>query len=261
MAPCCATLGDQTVTCLTLTNVGQAFLGRNVLDEITIKVEMGELLALVGPSGSGKSTLVHIAAGLIDPLRGRVNRSYAQHAMIFQEPRLLPWATAAQNIIFPLKLAGVSRLEQRDRLETVRVEVALEPDDLVKYPSELSGGMRQRVSIARALIVKPDFVYFDEPFTALDVALRRRMQNLVMEARNAGAMGGMFITHDLNEAARLADRIAVLDHRGNGIIGVRQPFGKGAKRDELEIFDWVRHALFDDPIFQHIHDVDERQLA
>lgn len=246
---------------LELCNVGHAYLGRNVLEQITLSVKFGELLALVGPSGCGKSTLVHIAAGLIDPLSGRVHSRYQRHTMIFQEPRLMPWATAADNILYPLKLARKSRHIRAARLAQVAAQVALDPDDLLKYPSELSGGMRQRVSIARALISEPDFIYFDEPFTALDVALRRRMQDLVIAASATGKMAGLFITHDLSEAARMADRIAVLDHRGCGIIGSRTLDGKPGHRNERDIFDWVQTALSDDPLFRHIHDVDERQIA
>ena len=131
----------------------------------------------------------------------------------------------------------------------------------MKYPVELSGGMKQRVAIARALAIRPDFIYFDEPFTALDVALKRRMQDLVIDACADGATSGLFITHDLTEAARLADRIAVLDVRGNGILGERPLPGPPGSRSDAWLFDWVQTALAEDPLFRHIHDVDERQIA
>lgn len=249
------------MTALSLEGVGHAFLGRTVLDGIDLSVAAGEIVALVGPSGCGKSTLAHIAAGLIEARSGRIVRGYRRHGMVFQEPALMPWATASENIAYPLALARVPRRERRARVQEAARRVALEPDDLVKYPLELSGGMKQRVAIARALAVDPDFVYFDEPFTALDVALRRRMQDLVIDTCAGGNLSGLFITHDLQEAARIADRIAVLDVRGRGVLGTRVLPGLPAERDDAAVFAFVQAALRQDPLFLHIHDVDERQIA
>jgi len=246
---------------LSLEAVGHAYLGRTILDTINLRVQHGEIVALVGPSGCGKSTLALIAAGLLTPRSGRVSRSYERHAMVFQEPALLPWATAADNIDYALGLARVSRRHRSERIAVAAAAVALEPQDLEKFPVELSGGMRQRVAIARAIAVRPQFLFFDEPFTALDVALRRRMQDLVIATCAAGHLAGLFITHDLAEAARLAHRIAVLDTRGAGILGERPLAGEPAQRSDAAVFTWVQEALRHDPLFRHIHDVDERQLA
>lgn len=246
---------------LALNSIGHAYFGRTVLDNVTLDIAPGELVALVGPSGCGKSTLAHIAAGLTEPLRGRITRNYSRHAMIFQEPRLMPWATAAQNIHYPLRLARCPRNQRIARITEVAALVALEPADLQKYPIELSGGMRQRVAIARAMVINPDFIFFDEPFTALDVALKRRMQDLVLTACSTGEMAGLFITHDLMEAARMSDRIAVLDHKGNAISGTRTPPGTRGQREDSYLFNWVQTLLRDDPLFRHIHDVDERQIS
>ena len=246
---------------LSLRGVGHAYLGRSVLDGIDLVVAPGEIVALVGPSGCGKSTLVHIAAGLTEARTGRVDRHYLRHAMVFQDPCLMPWATAFGNIEYVLRLARVPRRQRSSRVLDVASQVALDADDLAKYPVQLSGGMKQRVAIARALAVRPDFIYFDEPFTALDVALRRRMQDLVIETCAASQTAGLFITHDLYEAVRIAHRIAVLDTRGNGIPGERRLNGAPQSRDDASLFRWVQSALADDPLFRHIHDVDERQIA
>ncbi len=283
------------MSALSLRGVGHAYLGRTVIDAVDLHVQAGEVVALVGPSGCGKSTLVHIAAGVVAALRGRVARAYHRHGMVFQEPRLLPWASARDNIAYPLRIAGVGRRQRRERAAagaprrgrggagrgkyTVGVcagvgrphgrevaggaaaRVALAAEDLDKYPVELSGGERQRAAIARALVLEPDFVYFDEPFTALDAALKRRLQDLVIEASRAAHFGALFVTHDLMEAARIAHRIAVLDTRGRGIRGERPLAGEPWLRDDRRLFETVQGFLREDPLFRHVHDVDERHVA
>ncbi|HEX6960623.1 MAG TPA: ATP-binding cassette domain-containing protein [Lacipirellula sp.] len=249
------------MTALTLEDVSHAYFGRTVLDRVRLSVHPGEIVALVGPSGCGKSTLVHIAAGLIEPLRGRVVRAYRRHGIIFQEHRLLPWATAEQNIAYPLKIAGVSRARRRELARRAADLVSLDPGDLDKYPVELSGGMRQRTAIARALVVEPDFVFFDEPFTALDVALKRQMQDLVVAAASQTRFAGLFVTHDLSEAVRISDRIVVLDERQRGIAGERFVSLERGERDDAAVFAIVQAYLRDDPLFRHLHDTNERRAA
>lgn len=249
------------MTALVLKNIGHSFLGRTVLDAVNLCVDTSEIVALVGPSGCGKSTLVHIAVGVIEQLRGSVERRYNRHGMVFQDPRLLPWSNARDNIAYPLQLAGMGKSERRARAEEAANKVSLELVDLDKFPVELSGGMRQRVSIARALVVEPDFVFFDEPFTALDVALKRRMQDLLIASAANSHFAGLFVTHDLMEATRMAHRIVVLDVNGRAILGQRPIFGDPGTRSDLDIFKRVQEFLNDDPLFRHIHDVDERKVV
>lgn len=246
---------------LSLAGVEHAYLGRSVLKGVDLTVGAREIVALVGPSGCGKSTLAHVAAGLLEPKSGRIKRRYRRHAMIFQDPSLLPWATAAQNIAFGLRMARLPRRQRADRVAEAAARAELEPGDLAKYPVELSGGMRQRVAIARALAVRPDFIYFDEPFTALDVALRRRMQDVAISNCADAGLSGLFITHDLHEAARIAHRVMVLDTYGAGILGDRPLPGQPGSRSDGQVQEWVAAALSRDPLFRHIHDVDERQIA
>lgn len=249
------------MTALVLKNIGHAFWGRTVLDAVNLCVDTSEIVALVGPSGCGKSTLVHIAVGIIEQLRGSVERRYNRHGMVFQDPRLLPWANARDNIAYPLQLAGMGKSDRRARAEEAANKVSLELVDLDKFPVELSGGMRQRVSIARALVVEPDFVFFDEPFTALDVALKRRMQDLLIASAATSHFAGLFVTHDLMEATRMAHRIVVLDVNGRAILGQRPISGDPGTRSDLDIFKRVQEFLNDDPLFRHIHDVDERKVV
>lgn len=249
------------MTALTLSRIGHAFFGRSVLARVSLSVAPGEVVALVGPSGCGKSTLAHIAAGLVEAREGRVTRGYARHAMVFQDPRLMPWATAQDNIAFSLRLARWPRRDRAARVAEAAAMAELEAEDLAKYPVELSGGMRQRVAIARALAPAPDFIFFDEPFTALDVALKRRMQDLVITAAQTARFGALFITHDLAEAARIAHRIAVLDAQGAGLRGVRDVPGLPGARSDAAVFATVQDWLTHDPAFAHVHDVDERRRA
>jgi NitT/TauT family transport system ATP-binding protein len=244
-----------------LSGIGHSYFGRTVIDGVDLAVGQGEVVALVGPSGCGKSTLIHIAADVIEPRRGAIARNYRRHGMVFQSPRLLPWATALDNIAYPLRISGMGRAERARKARAAAARVAFDAVDLGKYPVELSGGMRQRVAIARALVVEPDFVFFDEPFTALDAALKRRMQDLVIDASRAAHFAALFVTHDLMEAARIAHRILVLDVGGRGVAGERRLEGEPGARADEAVFAMVQSFLHDDPLFRHIHDVDERKVA
>ena len=246
---------------LRISNLTHAFLGRDVLQDISLVVHAGEVVALVGPSGCGKSTLIHLAAGLLKQKSGRIERHFIRQAMVFQEPRLLPWLTAERNIAYAARLAGMTRKEACVAARAAAARASFDAADLEKYPVELSGGMRQRVAIARALVAAPDFIFFDEPFTALDAALKRRMQDLVIAEAGSGRLTALFVTHDLTEAARIAHRVAILDAEGRGILGQRELPGQPGSRDEDQLYALTRAWQRDDPLFRHIHDVDERRIA
>jgi NitT/TauT family transport system ATP-binding protein len=238
---------------LALEGIGHAFLGRAVFERIDLSIDTGEVVALIGPSGCGKTTVLQIAAGLIDPLRGRVRRAYRRHAVVFQEPRLLPWMTARDNICYGLRASGMKRKLRVEVAERRASEVGLHVRDLDKYPSELSGGMRQRSAVARALAVDPDLVFFDEPFTAVDVGLKRVLQDLVIEAAGRDRFSALFVTHDLSEAVRVAHRLVVLAGDGGGLIADRPIEGTPGQRSDREVFEIV-DAWSRDPLFRELFD-------
>ena len=189
------------------------------LDAVDLAVEPGELVALIGPNGSGKSTLLRVIAGLLAPDRGvatldgdRIDGPDARIGLVFQEPRLLPWRTTAANIAYPLELAGAPRGEIRERvgelLRTVGLEAAA---DLV--PSQLSGGMRQRAAIARTLALEPSVLLLDEPFSALDELTRERLNLELLAIARRSPTTILIVTHSVQEAIFLADRVVVLSER------------------------------------------------
>ncbi|PZR87207.1 MAG: nitrate/sulfonate/bicarbonate ABC transporter ATP-binding protein [Stutzerimonas stutzeri] len=242
---------------LYLDRIGHAFLGRPVFENLSLSLGASEVVALVGPSGCGKTTVLQIAAGLIEPLRGRVRRHYRRHAVVFQEPRLLPWMTARKNIAYGLAARGIGEAERLANASRRAAEVGLLDRDLDKYPAELSGGMRQRVAVARALAIDPEIVFFDEPFTAVDIGLRRVLQDLVIAASAREKFSALFITHDLAEAIRLAHRIVVLSAREGRIVAERVLPGTPGRRDDRAVFETVQ-AWAEDAAFADLFDGDRQ---
>jgi NitT/TauT family transport system ATP-binding protein len=189
------------------------------LDNIDLRVPAREFAAILGPSGCGKSTLLNMVAGFEQPTRGRVRAAgqevaepSPQRAVVFQEPALFPWLTVLDNIVFGPKTQGQPAAEYRERAQQIVAQVGLTGFES-HYPAELSGGMRQRVGIARVLIMQPQILLMDEPFGALDAQTRSLMQELLLEVWERHHQTVLFITHDIEEALLLADRVYVMTAR------------------------------------------------
>ncbi|MFE5218760.1 MULTISPECIES: ABC transporter ATP-binding protein [unclassified Streptomyces] len=196
-----------------------AVLGRPdaaVLTDVDLEVAPGEILTVVGPSGCGKSTLLRTLAGLLAPLGGRVEADgnlltgpSADRALVFQEDALLPWRTLRGNVELPLAIGGVPRGERRSRAEAWLERVGLSAQ-AGQLPHRVSGGQRQRAQLARALADSPRAVLMDEPFGALDAQTRSGMQDLLVEVLRGTGATVVFVTHDVDEALFLGDRVALL---------------------------------------------------
>jgi NitT/TauT family transport system ATP-binding protein len=189
------------------------------LRRIDLDVKPGEFIALLGPSGCGKSTLLYLIAGLEAETGGeiwsfgdRVAEPSPERALIFQQTSLFPWLTVEQNVAFGLSLRGEAAAEQkriaREALQRVGLAGAA-----AKLPGELSGGMRQRVALARALAMRPKVLLMDEPFAALDVQTRAKMQDFLLDVWQGSGASILFVTHHIDEAVALADRVVVFTAR------------------------------------------------
>jgi NitT/TauT family transport system ATP-binding protein len=206
---------------------------------IDLQVRPGEFVCLLGASGCGKSTLLNVVAGLEDATAGHVELNTTRPSFMFQEAALLPWLTAGRNVELPLQLAGLGRRERRDRAERLLELVRL--DGLgAKRPHELSGGMRQRVSLARALAAATSggdgggLLLMDEPFAALDAITRDVLQGELLRVWESTGTTILFVTHDVREAVRLAQRVVLLSSRPGTVVDEWDVTGGGAElHDEI----------------------------
>jgi NitT/TauT family transport system ATP-binding protein len=200
-------------------HISHRFGALDVLDSVSFTVGAGEVVAIVGPSGCGKSTLLSILGGLLLPSSGAAELRGAAPVgslnpltFVFQDFALLPWCTVEDNVAFPLSHTGLTVSEQRAVIDDALRRTGL-TDFRGTYPKQLSGGMRQRVGIARALAVRPAILLMDEPLSALDSQTRELLMEDFVRLLADGAMGAVYVTHNLEEAIRLADRIVVLTRR------------------------------------------------
>ncbi len=192
---------------LELKEVTKRYHGQLILDRVSMAVAGNEVMGLLGPSGCGKSTILKMFAGLVRPDSGMVTRGSQRIGFVFQEHRLIPWKTAGENVSFSLRASGVAKKEALCQTQRILERVGLE-DDIDHYPNQLSGGMCQRVSIARALAIEPEILLLDEPFSALDLELKNNLldflRTLVREHRE---MTVLYVTHNPSELEGLARSI------------------------------------------------------
>ncbi len=204
-----------------------------VLAGIDLDVPAGAVVALIGPNGCGKSTLLRVIAGLLQPTGGSACLDGApitgpdpSIGLVFQEPRLLPWRSAAANITYPLELAGWSEARRATRLAELTELVGLDPAVAGAHPRELSGGTLQRVALARALALEPAVLLLDEPFSALDALTRERMDLELLRLWERSATTIVMVTHSIPEAILVADRVVVMGPRPGRVLAeipVEQP--------------------------------------
>ncbi|WP_331376759.1 ABC transporter ATP-binding protein [Sinorhizobium chiapasense] len=232
-------------------NVGKIYAEAvTALENINVDFPRGQLTSLLGPSGCGKTTLLKIIAGLLPPSSGEVlvdDRPVAgpgpERAFVFQDFALLPWANVLRNVAFGLKMRGIARGEREEIARSYIAQVGLAGFE-ARYPHELSGGMRQRVGLARALAVNADVLLMDEPFSAVDEQTRRKFQEdlLTLIAREKKTF--IFVTHSIEEAVYVSDRIVLLSPRPGRIAQIIEPaIERGGDPDAIR-----RHPVYLDTV-------------
>ena len=244
------------------------------LDNVNLTVEEGEFVTIVGPSGCGKTTFINIADGLLKPTAGRImldgrpiEGPGRDRAMVFQDPCLMPWRTVFKNVIFGLECQGKDGQAEKDRANNFIKLVGLSGFE-EHFPHELSGGMQQRCNLARALTVDPEILIMDEPFAALDAQTREIMQLELLRIWRAAGKTVLFITHQINEAIYLADRVIIFGARPGRVkdtlkITIPRPRDLAVKRSkqflEYEDYLWnqieeeVRKSMAADQVVHNIN--------
>jgi NitT/TauT family transport system ATP-binding protein len=224
------------------------------LQDIDLTVAEREFVAILGPSGCGKSTLLNMVAGFDLPTQGSVKVAQEEitapapsRGVVFQEPALFPWLTVMDNVVFGPKTVGQRAADYRPRAAQIIEQIGLSGFE-ASYPAELSGGMRQRVGIARVLIMEPKVLLMDEPFGSLDAQTRTQMQELLLSLWERHQQTVLFITHDIEEAVLLADRVCVMTARPGRIkksIEVRMPRPRSIESTTSPEFNALRREVLD----------------
>jgi len=206
-------------TLLHMHGVDMHFLtGVHAVDQVDLAVRRGEFVSIVGPSGCGKSTLLRIAAGLENRTGGRMDVSTDAIGYVFQDPTLLPWRTVMGNVELCTQLQHQAKAVRRQKAQAAIDMVGLSGFE-TNYPSQLSGGMKMRASLARALTLDPELFLFDEPFGAIDEITRERLNGELLRIFRAQKFAGVFVTHSIAEAAFLSTRVIVMSARPGRIVG------------------------------------------
>ena len=215
-----------------------------VLEGLDLHVGEGDFISILGPSGCGKSTLLKLIAGLLDPTAGKLevggqtDDSQAEIGFVFQDPTLLPWRNVIDNIRLPLELRGYPVKAQLEAAGEIQEMVGLQPEDGLKYPRMLSGGMRMRVSLARALVTRPDILLLDEPFAALDDMLRQQLNEELLAIWEKQGQTIVFVTHNVSEAVFLSQQVYLMQSTPGRLVDqVQIPFPfprQAALRGEAE---------------------------
>lgn len=230
------------------------------LQNVSFDVADGEFVCLLGPSGCGKSTLLGVASGLFPASSGEVllgdepiRRPHPRIGLVSQQDNLYPWRTLIKNVEFGLEIRGVSGKKRRGRAEALIAQVGLQGFEDA-YPYQMSGGMRQRANIARTLAIEPEIILMDEPFGPLDALTRTELQKVLLDLWGNSRRTVLFVTHDLNEAIVLADRVVVLTHRPGQLRSIHQ-IEMPRPRDPYYIqerpgYSEIHHILMDDIIRQ-----------
>lgn len=256
-APSPSTPATVSPPAISAQRVRVAFAGNHpVLRDLSLELPAGQVTCLLGPSGCGKSTLLKCIAGLLRPESGSImigaavpNPNAQRMSFVFQDPTLLPWRSVRDNVLLPLQLKGLSQ----DQTYLARVDhflsiVGLAASDQQKYPSQLSGGMKMRASLARALATDPDILLLDEPFAALDDVLRNKLNELLLQLVSERPRTVVFVTHNIAEAIFLSDQIAII---GQGVVQrlIDNPLPKPRQRTSratpqfAELFGVVASAM------------------
>lgn len=252
---------------LSATQLAFAYAETPVFAGVDLHIAPCEIVCLIGASGCGKSTLLRLLAGLANPTSGNLTirsgketatvngknepKSKANASVVFQSPALLPWLTVAENVAFGLDFAcrsPESKPERQARIERVLAQVGLS-EHARKKPHALSGGMAQRVALARALARDPEIIYLDEPFSALDAITRESMQDLLLELAHQQQSAALLVTHDIDEALRIGDRVLLLAGNQNGaparIVGEWKPDGRAPRQHRSLHLNALREEILD----------------